>query len=29
MIEGEGHFSEPQCIPDLSGIGRVVKAQKK
>jgi len=28
MIEGEGSFSEPQCIPDLSGIGRVVKAQK-
>jgi len=29
MIEGEGHFLEPQCIPDLSGIGRTVKAQKK
>ncbi len=29
MIEEEGHFLEPQCIPDLSGIGRVVKAQKK
>lgn len=28
MIEGEGNFLEPQCIPDLSGIGRVVRAQK-
>ncbi len=28
MIKGVGHFLEPQCIPDLSGIGRVVKAQK-
>ena len=28
MIEEEGNFLEPQCIPDLSGIGRVVKAQK-
>jgi release factor glutamine methyltransferase len=29
MIEEEGNFFEPRCIPDLSGIGRVVKAQKK
>jgi release factor glutamine methyltransferase len=29
MIEEEGNFGEPQCIPDLSGIGRVVKAQRK
>jgi release factor glutamine methyltransferase len=29
MIEDEGNFLEPLCIPDLSGIGRVVKAQKK
>jgi release factor glutamine methyltransferase len=28
MIKGEGNFLEPQCIPDLSGIGRVVRAQK-
>jgi hypothetical protein len=28
MIEEEGNFLDPQCIPDLSGIGRVVKAQK-
>ena len=28
MIKGEGHFLEPQRIPDLSGIGRVVRAQK-
>jgi release factor glutamine methyltransferase len=28
IIKGEGHFLEPQRIPDLSGIGRVVKAQK-
>ena len=28
MIEGEGHFFKPESIPDLSGIGRVVKAQK-
>jgi len=28
MIEKEGNFLGPQCIPDLSGIGRVVKAQK-
>jgi len=29
MIEEEGHFREPESIPDLSGIGRVVKAQRK
>jgi release factor glutamine methyltransferase len=29
MIEEGGHFLEPESIPDLSGIGRVVKAQKK
>ena len=28
-IEGEGHFVKPECLPDLSGIGRVVKAQRK
>jgi len=28
MIEEKGDFLEPRCIPDLSGIGRVVKAQK-
>ncbi|HUL36758.1 MAG TPA: peptide chain release factor N(5)-glutamine methyltransferase, partial [Thermodesulfobacteriota bacterium] len=29
MIEGGGHFFKPESIPDLSGIGRVVKAQRK
>jgi release factor glutamine methyltransferase len=29
MIEEGGHFLKPESIPDLSGIGRVVKAQKK
>lgn len=29
LIEKEGHFLKPRCIPDLSGIGRVVKAQRK
>jgi len=29
MIEEEGNFLKPESIPDLSGIGRVVKAQKK
>jgi release factor glutamine methyltransferase len=29
LIEEEGDFFRPECIPDLSGIGRVVKAQKK
>ncbi len=28
MIEVGGNFLEPQCIPDLSGIGRLVKAQR-
>ena len=28
-IEEDGHFFKPECIPDLSGIGRVVKAQKR
>ena len=29
LIEEEGSFFKPECIPDLSGIGRVVKAQRK
>jgi len=29
MIEEGGNFLKPETIPDLSGIGRVVKAQKK
>ncbi len=29
LIEEEGHFLKPERIPDLSGIGRVVKAQKR
>ena len=29
LIEEEGSFYQPECIPDLSGIGRVVKAQRK
>jgi release factor glutamine methyltransferase len=29
LIEEEGNFFKPECIPDLSGIGRVVKAQKR
>jgi release factor glutamine methyltransferase len=29
LIEEEGNFSKPECIPDLSGIGRVVKARRK
>ena len=29
MIEGGGHFFKPESIPDLSGIGRVVEAQRK
>jgi len=28
LIEEEGHFLKPECIRDLSGIGRVVKAQR-
>jgi len=28
MIEEEGDFLKPEAILDLSGIGRVVKAQK-
>ena len=28
-IEEESHFLKPACIPDLSGIERVVKAQRK
>ena len=28
-IEEEGSFFKPGCIPDLSGIGRVVKAQRR
>jgi release factor glutamine methyltransferase len=29
LIEEEGSFFKPECIPDLSRIGRVVKAQKR
>jgi len=29
LIEEGGQFLKPECIPDLSGIGRVVKAQKR
>ena len=29
MIEEGGHFLKPESIPDLSGIGRVVKAQRE
>ena len=29
LMEEGGHFLNPECIPDLSGIERVVKAQKK
>ncbi|MGZ3557577.1 MAG: peptide chain release factor N(5)-glutamine methyltransferase [Thermodesulfobacteriota bacterium] len=29
MIDDGGHFLKPESIPDLSGIGRVVKAQKR
>jgi release factor glutamine methyltransferase len=29
LIEGEGNFLKPVCIPDLSGIERVVKVQRK
>jgi len=29
MIEKGGNFFKPESIPDLSGIGRVVKAQRK
>jgi len=29
LIEEEGGFFKPECIPDLSGIGRVVKARKR
>ena len=29
MIDEGGHFLKPESIPDLSGIGRVVKAQRK
>jgi len=29
LIEEEGGFCQPECIPDLSGIGRVVKAQRR
>ena len=28
-IDEEGNFFKPECIPDLSGIGRVVKARRK
>jgi len=28
MEEG-GHFLNPECVPDLSGIERVLKAQRK
>lgn len=29
MMEEEGNFLKAECVPDLSGIGRVVKAQRK
>jgi release factor glutamine methyltransferase len=29
LMEEGGHFLNPECVPDLSGIERVVKAQKK
>jgi release factor glutamine methyltransferase len=29
LIAEEGHFLKPECVLDLSGIERVVKAQKK
>ncbi len=29
LIEEEGSFCKPECLPDLSGIGRVVKAQRR
>ncbi len=29
LIEGGGQFLKPDCVPDLSGIERVVKAQRK
>jgi len=29
LMEEGGHFLNPECIPDLSGIERMVKAQKK
>jgi hypothetical protein len=28
QIERSGFFLKPQLLPDLSGIGRVVKAQR-
>ena len=28
LIDGDGHFLRPECVPDLSGIDRVVKARK-
>jgi release factor glutamine methyltransferase len=29
LIQKDGCFFKPECIPDLSGIGRVVKAERK
>jgi methylase of polypeptide subunit release factors len=29
LIEEKGGFSKPQIFPDLAGIERVVKAQKR
>jgi release factor glutamine methyltransferase len=29
LMEEEGHFLDPECVPDLSEIERVVKAQKR
>ncbi len=29
LIEGGGNFLKPDCIPDLSGIERVIKVQRK
>ncbi len=29
LVEEGGHFFNPECVPDLSGIERVLKAQRK
>jgi release factor glutamine methyltransferase len=29
LMEEGGHFLNPECVPDLSGIERVLKAQRK
>jgi release factor glutamine methyltransferase len=28
LIEEEGNFLKPDCVPDLSGVERVVKVQR-